>query len=54
MGGNPVSASGLVSLSYAAGATDTGHEGGSGSFALGTRESLPKETACCHISVMAG
>src|SRR5437868_4767048 len=33
-GGSPGSLRGPVSMGYAAGATDTGHEGGSGSFAL--------------------
>jgi feruloyl esterase len=33
-GGNPASVNRPVALGYAAGATDTGHEGGSGSFAL--------------------
>jgi Tannase and feruloyl esterase len=33
-GGNPNGLAGPVSQGYAAGATDTGHEGGSGSFAL--------------------
>jgi len=34
VGGNPSSLRGAVVQGYAAGATDTGHEGGSGSFAL--------------------
>ena len=34
VGGNPAGVNEPVSLGYASGATDTGHEGGSGSFAL--------------------
>jgi pimeloyl-ACP methyl ester carboxylesterase len=35
LGGNPNGLRGLVARGFSAGATDTGHEGGSGSFALG-------------------
>jgi len=35
LGGQPNSLRGLVARGFSAGATDTGHEGGSGSFALG-------------------
>src|SRR6476620_4643394 len=35
MGGSPIALSGPLRLGYATAATDTGHEGGSGSFALG-------------------
>jgi len=36
VGGNPAGVNQPVALGYAAGSTDTGHEGGSGSFALDT------------------
>ena len=40
VGGNAGSLRGAVSQGYVAGATDTGHEGGSGSFALGDKGRL--------------
>ncbi len=40
VGGNPASLRGPVLQGFAAGATDTGHEGGSGSFALNANGSL--------------